>query len=47
MVVCKRKKYVNEDPNFWSNGRALKKEYMKENPIVRSNGRAQINKINQ
>ena len=26
MVVCKWKKYINEDPNFWSNGRALKKE---------------------
>ena len=24
MVVCKWKKYINEDPNFWSNGRALK-----------------------
>ena len=29
MVVCKRKKYINEDPNFWSNCRALKKEYNK------------------
>ena len=26
MVVRKWKIYVNVDPNFWSNGRALKKE---------------------
>ena len=39
MVVCKGKKYINEDPNFWSNGRALKKEYMKEDHIIWSNGR--------
>ena len=26
MVVYKRKKYINEDPNFWLNDRALKKE---------------------
>ena len=25
MVVCKQKKYINEDPNLWLNGRALKK----------------------
>ena len=25
MVVCKWKIYINEDPNFWSNGCALKK----------------------
>ena len=25
MVVCKLKIYINEDPNFWSNGGALKK----------------------
>ena len=26
MAVYKWKKYINEDPNFWSNGHALKKE---------------------
>ena len=44
MVV---KKYVNEDPNFWSNGRPLKKEQMKGDHIIWSNGRVQIKKINE
>ena len=26
MVVYKKNKLINEDPNFWSNGRAQKKE---------------------
>ena len=25
MVVCKKEKKINEDPNFWSNIRAQKK----------------------
>ena len=41
-----KKKKINEDPSFRSNGRALKKE-MKEDTIIKSNGRVQIKKINQ
>ena len=44
MVVCKGKKYINKDPNFWSNGRALKKLEKKEDPITWSSGRLQIKK---
>ena len=44
MVVCKGKKYINKDPNFLSNGRALKKLEKKEDPITWSNGRLQIKK---
>ena len=38
---------MNEDPNFWSNGRTQKKELMKEDHIFLLNGRVHINKINQ
>ena len=30
MVVCKWKKYINEDPNFCSNGPALKNNKINE-----------------
>ena len=47
MVVYKWKNYINVDPNFWSNGRALKKEEMKEDHVIWSKGRVQIKEINQ
>ena len=33
MVMCKLKKYINEDPNFLSNGLAQMKDEMKEDHI--------------
>ena len=42
-----KKKKINEDPNFWSDGRVQKKDQIKEDHIFLSNGRVQIKEINQ
>ena len=47
MIVCKRKIYINEDPNFWWNGRALKKKINERGPYNLVELLCANNKINQ
>ena len=46
-VCAHKRKKINEDPNFWSNGCAQKKDLTKEDQIFLSNGGVQIKGISQ